>query len=75
MRIWLTVVVLLAIVPLGLLTKVYGGPGREWVHDSAGDVLYEVFWCLSVALVCRNWKTIRTLPWWVFGVTCVIEFL
>lgn len=74
MQIWLTVVALMVIGPLGLLSKVYDGPGREWVNDSSGDVLSGIFLCLLVALPFRDWKTIRMIPWWVFGVACVIEF-
>ncbi|MEL6501320.1 MAG: DUF2809 domain-containing protein, partial [Cyanobacteria bacterium J06623_1] len=39
---------LLLIVPLGILSKAYGGVGQQWVRDYSGDVLYEIFWCLLI---------------------------
>ena len=66
---------LLAVVtPLGFASKLYAGPGRQWVHDHAGGVVYEVFWILLVLLVRP-----RLSPWRVAGavllVTCALELL
>ena len=65
---------LLLIVPLGFLTKLYSGPGAYWFNDSAGGILYEIFWCLVFAFLRPRWR-----PAWicsgVFFVTSVLEFL
>ncbi|MEL6581486.1 MAG: DUF2809 domain-containing protein [Cyanobacteria bacterium J06607_15] len=71
---------LLLIVPLGILSKAYGGVGQQWVRDYSGDVLYEIFWCLFIfwfvqprknAIALRN-ITLK-IALWVFAVTCIIE--
>ena len=65
--------VLAVITPLGLLTKLYTGPGASWVAGSAGGFLYVVFWIalllalfpgLSRAAACSG----------VAAATCAIEF-
>lgn len=71
----LTIVSLLIITPLGFLSKEYYGPWKEWVNDSSGDILYEIFWCLFIFLFLPNRKAITIIPLWVFVVTCLIEFL
>lgn len=71
----LTMFSLLIITPLGFLSKAYYGPLKEWVNDSGGDILYEIFWCLFFFLLLPNRKAINTIPLWVFAVTCIIEFL
>jgi Protein of unknown function (DUF2809) len=43
--------VLALLVPLGLSTKRYHGPGEAWVHANAGDVLYAAFWFFFFRLV------------------------
>jgi hypothetical protein len=64
---------LLIVTPLGLLTKFYQGPAEAWINNYAGGILYELFWCLAVALV---WP--RVLGWrialWIFIVTSALEF-
>lgn len=71
----LTIVSLLIITPLGFLSKEYYGPWKEWVNDSSGDILYEIFWCLFFFLFILNRKAITSIPLGVFIVTCLIEFL
>jgi hypothetical protein len=44
-------VVLAILVPLGLSTKRYHGPGQAWVHANGGDALYAAFWFLFTRLV------------------------
>lgn len=66
---------ILVIVPLGLLSKKYTGLAQWWVNDYSGDILYEVFWCLSVFLLSPNRQAVTYVPLGVFGVTCAIEFL
>ena len=66
---------LVVIVPLGLYTKHgYHGPGADWVHDSVGGVLYEIFWCLALAIVLPRWKASRIAAM-VLIATCILEFL
>lgn len=72
---WITIISMVIIVPLGLLSKQYRGYASWWINDFSGDILYEVFWCLFAFLLFPTRKAIRQIPWWVFGITCVIEFL
>jgi hypothetical protein len=71
----LTILSLLIVTPLGFLSKFYSGPLHEWCNDFGGDILYEIFWCLFVFLLIPSRKTLTRIPVWVFGITCVIEFL
>ena len=71
----LTILSLLIITPIGFLSKSYNGLAHEWVNDFGGDILYEVFWCLFLFLLIPRRKTVSQAPWWVFGVTGVLEFL
>lgn len=59
--------------PVGLLTKIYTGFGQEWVNNYAGDILYEIFWCLLVFWFIPTKKAIVAIPLWVFTITCAIE--
>ncbi len=67
-------ILLLIIVPAGFLTKHYTGPAQDWVRNSSGGILYEIFWCLAAALAFPRWR-----PVWiaagVFLITCSLEFL
>jgi hypothetical protein len=66
---------LVLIAPLGYYAKRgYHGPAAAWVHDSFGGTLYEVFWCLLLALVLPRW-TPRRIAVTVLIATCVLEFL
>jgi hypothetical protein len=65
---------ILFIIPLGLLTKVYLGPGHNWVNHFLGGVFYEIFFCLMAAIffpAARPWK----IAGWVFLITALLEFL
>jgi hypothetical protein len=66
--------ILAVLIPLGFLTKLYSGPGEIWVNHSAGGILYEIFWCLVIALIIPNVKPVR-LALIVFTVTSVLECL
>jgi Protein of unknown function (DUF2809) len=70
------ILVSLAIVaPLGYFAKRgYHGPSAAWVHDSFGGVLYEVFWCLVLALLLPRWSSVR-IACLVLVTTCILEFL
>lgn len=64
---------LLIIIPLGLGSKVYTGLGQGWVNDYAGDILYEIAWCLFFFWFSPSKKPTVLIPLWVFIVTCIIE--
>lgn len=67
---------LLLIIPLGILSKTYGGIGQEWVQDYSGDVLYEIFWCLLISWFTppnKDRSKLLKIAGGVFAVTCTIE--
>jgi hypothetical protein len=59
-------VAILILVPLGVGTKFYAGPGAGWVQAHAGGVLYVVFWS---AVVLGLWP--RLSPWTAAGAVLV----
>jgi len=65
---------ILYIIPLGFYTKFYSGPAENWVNDSFGGLLYEIFWCLVIASIFVKAKPIK-IALWVFVFTCMLEFL
>ena len=72
-RLW-TFVFLLIIIPIGFATKLYSGPGKDWVNNSLGGVFYEMFWCLFIYYVfikLKHWKIAIS----VFIATSVIEII
>jgi hypothetical protein len=60
------------LIPLGLLTKMYEGPGGEWVNNSLGGVLYVIFWTLLCSLLFPVAKPCR-IAGVVLLVTCMLE--
>ena len=62
------------LVPIGLGTKIYAGPGADVVRASVGGALYVAFFCLAALVV---WP--RARPWVVsasvLGATCLVEVL
>ena len=66
---------LLAVTPLGLLFKIYPGPGRWWFNDYGAGLLYEIFWILVVFLIFPSKRFVHKIPVWVFIVTSVLEIL
>jgi len=68
------VLILALLVPAGLWTKTYEGPGDSWVNNSLGGVLYVIFWSLFFSLVfprVRHGKVALV----VLFVTCALEVL
>lgn len=65
---------LLILVPIGLSTKWYSGPFEQWVGNSSGGILYEMFWIWLIGILRPQGR-----PWIsgiiVFSVTTGIEFL
>ncbi|MBW4647813.1 MAG: DUF2809 domain-containing protein [Kastovskya adunca ATA6-11-RM4] len=72
---WYTILSLLLVTPLGFLSKFYSGVAAQWVNHYAGDVLYEIFWCLFFFLLIPSRKAVNHIPLGVFGVTCALEVL
>ena len=72
---FLAILSLLIVTPLGFLSKSYSGPLHEWCNNFGGDILYEIFWCLFLFILIPRKKTVTPIALWVFGITCVIEFL
>jgi hypothetical protein len=65
--------VLLVLIPLGLGTKWYHGPGETWVHESAGDVLNGAFWLFLVLLIGPR-IPVGWTGFWVFCYCAAVEF-
>ncbi len=66
---------ILLLIPLGLATKMYSGLGSKWINDSAGGIVYEVFWCLLFFWFVPSHSNIIKIPVAVFIVTCLLEVL
>lgn len=71
----LTLISLLIVTPLGLLTKFYNGPAQSWINHYAGDILYQIFWCLIIFFFLPAYSVIIKIPIWVFIITSIIEVL
>ncbi len=67
-------ILLLLITPVGFYSKVYSGPAAQWVNDSLGGVLYEIFWCLLFFLFFVKAKAL-VIATSVFIATCFLELL
>ena len=65
---------LFILIPIGLATKIYTGPGSWWVYAHAGGVIYEIFW-VFLALAIWPHRSEITVSMWVFLVTCFLETL
>ncbi|MEC4986073.1 MAG: DUF2809 domain-containing protein [Oscillatoria sp. PMC 1068.18] len=71
----LTLASLIIITPMGIYSKFYHGIGAWWINDYAGDILYEIFWCLFAFFLIPKRKVTLSIAVWVFGVTCALEIL
>ena len=72
-RFW-TLILIFIIVPIGFYSKFYSGPGKDWINNSLGGVLYEIFWCLFIFLFLikiKIWKIAVS----VFIATCILEVM
>ena len=67
------VLILLILIPLGLLTKIYTGPGSKIINNHLGGVIYVVFFIFLTALVFPQTRAIK-IALLVFIVTCSLEF-
>jgi len=68
----LLLVALALLVPAGLSTKLYAGPGAGFVRGSLGGVFYVTFWTLA-ALLVRPRLDPRAAAAGAFLLTCVVE--
>jgi hypothetical protein len=62
------------IVPIGFFTKFYSGPAQDWISNSVGGLLYEIFWCLVLYFLFPKTR-ILLLAMIVFLTTCFLEFM
>ena len=72
-RFW-TFILIFIIVPIGFYSKFYSGPGKDWINNSLGGILYEIFWCLFIFLFLikiKIWKIAVS----VFIATCILEVM
>jgi len=73
-RIVVILLSLIFIIAIGLLTKLYGGPGQNWVNHSLGGVFYEIFFCLVITLFFPAAPPLKIAAS-VFLGTSIVEFL
>lgn len=71
----LTLISLLIVTPLGFLTKFYHGPAQSWIDHYAGDILYQIFWCLIIFFFFTTYPAIKQIPILVFTFNSIIEIL
>jgi hypothetical protein len=62
------------LIPVGIGTKLYSGPGAAWISDSVGGVLYVVFWIL-VLMAARPTTRPVVAALGVLAVTSLLEAL
>jgi len=72
--VFLKILILVVIVPIGFYTKFYRGPLQEWVNYSLGDILYEIFWCIVISVLLPRMKVIRIVLL-IFLITSLLEFM
>ncbi len=70
----ITLLLLLVITPLGFLSKLYNGTYANWLNNSFGGILYEIFWCLVIFFFLYNSKILK-IVFGVFLITSSLEFL
>lgn len=63
-----------ALVPLGIATKLYAGPGQPWVAGHAGGFVYVMFWTLLL-LAARPSLRPAAAAWGVLAATSLLEAL
>lgn len=68
----LTLIFMALLVPLGLASKLYVGPGQAWAHAYLGGMVYVLFWCLA-ALWLLPWARAWRLALGVLLITSALE--
>ena len=69
----LKLLILALLVPLGILTKFYAGPGSSFVNNHLGGVIYVVFFIFLASLFFPKTNTLK-LSLIVLAITCLLEF-
>lgn len=62
------------LIPVGIGTKLYSGPGSEWIVGSLGGSIYVMFWVFLVLALRPRWNR-ATVAVAVLLATTAIEFL
>jgi hypothetical protein len=62
------------LLPLGLLTKFYAGPGASWLSSHFGGLLYVSFWVFLVLAIAPHLPPLMVSSA-VLLATCALEFL
>lgn len=62
------------LIPIGIATKLYTGPGSTWVVGNLGGAVYVAFWCLAVLTVWPRLSATRVAVV-VLCCTASLEFL
>ena len=62
------------IIPLGLATKFYSGPGQVWITNNLGGLFYVLFWVLLTLAFQPRYST-KFVCLTVLLLTVAIEFL
>lgn len=70
----LTILLLIVVIPMGFYTSYYSGPAEGWIRNSMGGFVYEIFWCLLVALIVPAARPFN-VALGVFMATCLLEVL
>lgn len=65
---------LLPVLLAGLATKFYQGPFHSWVNNSAGGILYVIFFCLLSSLIFPGAGSVM-IALAVFTATSLLEIL
>lgn len=68
-KIFLTII----LIPIGLLSKYYNGPGSEFINNNLGGAIYVVFFIILASLVFPNAGPLKISLIVLFS-TCLIEF-
>ncbi len=71
---WVSLFLLIVLVPIGFFTKFYSGPAQELIGNSIGGLLYEIFWCLVVFFLFPEMNRVG-IALGVLIVTCLLEFM
>ena len=62
------------LLPLGIFTKFYTGPGSAWVSSHAGGTLYVSFWAFLALAAAPRLSPLKVCST-VLLATCALEFL
>ncbi|KKD38246.1 MAG: DUF2809 domain-containing protein [Limnoraphis robusta] len=71
---WIVFGILIALIPIGLVSKFYQGPLQFWVNNSFSSIFYELFWIFLVVFIQPRLSP-GWVAFWVFIVTAVLEFM